>query len=227
VPHKDETIPAGDEWYYEVDGRAHGPFRWSALEELLGCSGETAAEARIRKGKEGDWTPFRSAGASARSTDMTAVVVSPDRQAASSKTLLRRPEGFKSAIARHWDVAAAIGVWILLNVLFLLFWPEPYARERGYLETLQNVVAEVDRLQSRSTSGKEWQELAKNSHEKLAPVVRDLEKSANSSEPLRQQLLWSARDLAPKIIGPQNKERDERERRLKQYLEGVSRALGR
>jgi hypothetical protein len=155
------------------------------------------------------------------------MVVSPDRQAASSKTLPRRPEGFKSLIVRHWDVAAAIGVWLLLNALFLLFWPEQYARERRYLETLQNVVAEVDRLRSSSASGKEWQELAKNSREQLAPIVRDLEKSANSSEPVRQQLLWSARDLAPKIIGPQDKERDERERRLKQYLEGANRALGR
>jgi hypothetical protein len=227
VPHKDETVPPGDEWYYEVDGRTHGPFRWSALEELLGCSGDTAAEARIRKGKEGDWTPFRSGGASARSTGMTAAVVRLDRQAASSKTLLRRPEGFKSLIVRHWDLAATIGVWILLNVLFLLFWPEPYARERRYLGTLQSIVAEVDQLRSRSASGKEWQELAKNAREKLAPMVRDLEKSANSSEPLRQQLLWSARDLAPKIIGPPDKERDERERRLKEYLESANRALGR
>ena len=120
-----------------------------------------------------------------RSTGTT-VVVSPDRQAASSKTLLRRPEGFKSLIVRHWDVAAAIGVWLLLNVLFLLFWPEPYAREQRYVETLQNIVAEVDRLRSSSASGKEWQELAKNSREKLAPIVRDLEKSASSSEPVRQ-----------------------------------------
>jgi hypothetical protein len=227
VPHKDETIPPGEEWYYEVDGRAHGPFRWSALEELLGCSGETAAEARIRKGKEGDWTPFRSVAASTRSTGMTAVAVSSDRQAASSEALLRRPEGFKSLIVRHWDIAAAVGVWLLLNVLFLLFWPEPYARERRYLGTLQSLVAEVDRLRSSSASGNEWQELAKKSHEQLDPIVRDLEKSANSSEPLRQQLLWSARDLAPKIIGPPDKERDERERRLKQYLESVNQALGR
>jgi hypothetical protein len=226
VSYKDETIPPGDEWYYEVDGRAHGPFRWSALEELLGCSGETAAEARIRKGKEGDWTPFRAA-ASTRSTGTTAVVVSPDRQANSSRVPQTRPAGLKPLIVRHWDVAAAIGVWILLNVLFLLFWPEPYARERRYLGTLQHVVAEVDRLRSSSASGKEWQELAKNSREKLAPIVRDLEKSANSSEPVRQQLLWSARDLAPKIIGPPDKERDERERRLKEYLESANRALGR
>jgi hypothetical protein len=227
VSHKDETIPPGDEWYYEIDGRAHGPFRRSALDELLGCAGETAAEVRIRKGKDGDWTPFPSAAAPARSTGRTAVVESPDRRANSSRGRQTRPAGWKPLVLRHWDVAAGIGVWILLNVLFLLFWPEPYARERRYLQTLQNIVAEVDRLRSSSASGKEWQELAKSSREKLAPIVRDLEKSANSSEPVRQQLLWSARDLAPRIIGPQDKERDERERRLKRYLESVGRALGR
>jgi hypothetical protein len=46
-----EETTAGDEWYYELDGRVHGPMMRSALEELLGSSGETVADVRIRKGR--------------------------------------------------------------------------------------------------------------------------------------------------------------------------------
>jgi len=118
-----------------------------------------------------------------------------------------------------------VGVWILLNVLFLLFWPQPYARERRYLETLQGIVAEADQLRAKPASEQEWQELARRTKQTLAPMVRDLEKSANSSELVRQQLLWCARDLAPRIIGPQTKEREGQQRRLKQYMESVAKAL--
>jgi hypothetical protein len=118
-----------------------------------------------------------------------------------------------------------VGVWILLNVLFLLFWPQPYARERRYLATLQGIVGEADQLRAKPASDREWQELALRTRQSLAPMVRDLEKSANSSELVRQQLLWSARDLAPRIIGPPSKERDGQERRLKQYLGSVDTTL--
>jgi hypothetical protein len=226
VRFQDEPIPRGEEWYYEFGGRTHGPFRWSALEELLGCSGETAVDVRIRKGPDGNWTPFRAA-ASTSPTGVTTVVENVDRSVGSTRVLERRRKGFRSLAVRHRDVAAAVGAWLLLNVLFLLFWPMPDASERRYLATLQNVVAAVDRLRASSASDKEWQELAKSTREKLAPMIRDLEKSANSSEPVRQQLLWSARDLAPRIIGSPGKEPDERERQLKEYLRSVERSLGR
>ena len=59
---KDEPIPAGEEWYYELDGRAHGPMRWSDLEEMLSRAGETASQVRVRKGADGLWSAFRSGG---------------------------------------------------------------------------------------------------------------------------------------------------------------------
>jgi len=58
-------MSAGEEWYYEVDGRPHGPLAWSDLEDLLGRSGETAVDVRIRKGPQGEWTAFRSASSAA------------------------------------------------------------------------------------------------------------------------------------------------------------------
>jgi hypothetical protein len=58
VPYKDETIAPGEEWIYELDGRVHGPMTRTALEDLLGSSGDTAADVQIREGTAGEWTPF-------------------------------------------------------------------------------------------------------------------------------------------------------------------------
>jgi hypothetical protein len=235
VSHKDETIPPGDEWYYELDGRAHGPFRRSALDELLGCAGETAADVRIRKGAEGEWSSFRS-GSSVVGTPWLAGTPSgpsapPAARAGESRAQRSRlqgeAKGFASLFHRNRDIAAAMGVWILLNVLFLLFWQEPHARERRYLATLQGIVTEADQMRAKPASQQEWQQMLQRTQKTLAPMVQDLQKSASSSELPRQQLLWCARDLAPKIMGPQSKERDQHERRLKQYLQSLEDSVGR
>jgi hypothetical protein len=223
---RDEQTPAGEEWYYEFGGRAHGPMRWSDLEDLLSRTGETASTVRIRKGVDGTWTAFRS-GAS--TTNTPAASVPAHLAIAQSETT--RPvapanwEGIRSLLRQRWEGLCVVGVWVLLNLLLLLFFPEPYAQERRYLATLQNLVNEADDLRASGASGKEWADLTKRTKERLAPMIADLQKSASSSESLRQQLLWCARDLAPRIIGPQTKEREENERRMKRFLESVGESL--
>jgi hypothetical protein len=225
---RDGAIVTEDDWYYELDGRAHGPLSWSDLVDLLGRSGETAADVHIRKGTAGEWTAFRSGSAPVRPPDLSRPAAERSEQPPAQRSQLRtQGSGFSSLFQRHRDIAAAVGIWILLNVLFLLFWPEPYARERRYLTTLQGVVGEADLLRAKGASDREWSELAKRARATLAPMIGDLQKSASSSELPRQQLLWCARDLAPRIMGPPTKERDDQERRLKQYLESVEQASGR
>jgi hypothetical protein len=233
VRFDDKQIPSGEEWYYEIDGRSHGPLSRTDLEELLSRSGETAADVRIRQGMDGQWTPFRSGSPTANTprwhgsaSDLSGSSAEKVGQSGPRRSVTPAGRsGFRGFLHGHWDIAATVGVWILLNVLFLLFWPQPYARERRYLATLQGIVAEADRLRAKPASDREWQELALRTKQTLWPMVRDLEKSANSSELVRQQLRWCARDLAPRIIGPPSKERDEQERRLKQYLNSVAEAL--
>jgi hypothetical protein len=166
-------------------------------------------------------------GAAVQAARLTAAVERFQRPVRKEGGLWTRPDGVKPLFFQYRDVAAAVGVWILANVLFLSFWPEPYARERRYLETLQSVVTEADQLRAGSASGKEWQELAKWSRGKLAPIVADLRKSASASELARQQLLWSARDLAPKVMGPPTQERERHERHLSKYLQSVEQTIGR
>jgi hypothetical protein len=133
---------------------------------------------------------------------------------------------FRELVRTHWDVGAGAAALVLLNVLYLAFWPQPYERERRYLQTLQAVSGEVQELRAKSASDADWRQLAERTRVALAPIVSDLNKSASASEPVRQQLLWAARDLIPRTLGPRTKERDEQERRLKEYLNSAQRELG-
>jgi hypothetical protein len=137
----------------------------------------------------------------------------------------RSSGGFRELVHAHWDIGAAVGAWVLLNVAFLSFWPQSYSRERQYLQTLEAINAEVQDLRHKPTTDAEWSQFAQRSRTALEPIVKDLKKSASASEPVRQQLLWASRDVIPRTFGPRNKERDEQDRMARKYLDGVERQL--
>jgi len=180
VRFDDKAVTPGEEWYYEIDGRAHGPLAWSDLEDLLGRSGETAADVHIRKGAEGEWSPFRSVPSAAGTpwlagtpSGLSALPTArADESRAQGARSHREAKGFASVFHRNRDIAAAVGAWLLLDVLFLLFWPEAYARERRYLATLQGIIVEADQLRAKPASHEEWQQMLQRTQKTLAPMVR-------------------------------------------------------
>jgi len=219
---QDNKSSHGADWYYEIDRRTRGPLPWSDLEDLIGRSGETAAEVRIRKGIEGEWTPFCAGSSDRGTTDFVPLSKQSARQA-NDRRLVRQAQSGKacSHSQRCLEIAMFVAIWIMLNLLFYSFWSDSYAPERRYLATLQEIVDEIDHLRSSGGSDREWQDLSRRTRDSLAPIVATLRKSASSSELARQQLLWCARDLAPKVMGRQSKERDQELRRLKQYLKSA------
>jgi hypothetical protein len=233
VYRNEPQIPPGEEWYYELDGRAHGPMSRSDLEELLNRAGETAAEVRVRRGAEGLWAPFRSPSLAAGASPTAASIAESRSSAADSRCPLGpqrsgsplAADGFPGWVRAYWDVGVAMGLWILLNVSFFLFWPESHSRERRYLQALKAITVELQDLRGKPTSEAEWHQFAERTRASLNPIVSDLKKSANSSEPVKQQLLWSARDVIPHTLGPRTRERDEQEQRLKKYLDSAERQL--
>jgi hypothetical protein len=229
---KDVPLPPGEEWYYQLDGRVHGPMSRSDLEDLLDRSGETASDVHVRQGATGSWSPFRSASPASRGPiPPSTMELSAGRQELAGKPASpplvpsAKGRGLGRFLNGNWDVGAAVGAWLVCNVLFFFFWPQSYSRERGYLQSLRSIEAEVQNLRAKPTSDAEWHEFVDHARSTLAPMVADLKKSASSSEPVRQQLLWAARDLVPHTLGPRTKERDEEEKRLKQYLDSAEREL--
>jgi hypothetical protein len=230
VYSKPAPIPPGEEWYYELEGRTHGALSRSDLEDLLDRSGETAAEVRVRQGPNGPWMPFRSAAPPPQTAGsiFQSGASPPDwgdplaAQRSNSSSTRAGSEGFWRA---RWEIAAILGVWVALNALFLLFWPQSHSRERSYLATLRQIETDVQALRSKPASDAEWREFTEQTKSTLAPMVADLKKSSSAAEPIRQQLFWSARDIVPRTLGPRTKERDEQDQRLKQYLDAAEREL--
>jgi hypothetical protein len=233
VYRNEPQIPPGEEWYYELDGRTHGPMSRTDLEDLLNRGGETAAEVRVRQGAEGPWTPFRSPSLAA-GTSPTAASPAESRSSSADSRRQLQPQRSGSPLAKsefrgwvraYWDVGVAIGLWILLNVVLFAFWPESHSRERRYLQALKAINVELQDLRAKPTSDAEWHQFAERTRAALNPIVSDLKNSANSSESVKQQLLWSARDVIPHTLGPRTRERDEQEQRLKKYLDSAEREL--
>jgi hypothetical protein len=200
------------------------------LDDLLNRSGETAFEVRVRQGAEGPWSPFRTATAGARTAGSTSEAGSASEEADGhfSARLPVSPQtafDWRVFLRVHWEIGAATGAWILINALFLSFWPQSYSRERRYLETLRAIEADVQAMRAKPASDAEWHQFAEQAHSSLAPIVSDLKKSASASEPVKQQLFWSARDLIPRTLGPRTTERDEQERQLRQYLDSAQREI--
>jgi hypothetical protein len=226
----DAPIPPGEEWFYQLDGRVHGPLTRADLEELLNGSGETALQVRVRQGTDGPWRPFRTASVAPASFPMSQQNWGgdfPARSAAAPQPALSTGKGGLGRLLRsNWDLCTGLAVWLLLNGLFLFWFQDPYSRERSYLQTLRAISGEVQELREKSATEAEWRALAQRTRAALDPIVRDLQKSANASEPAKQQLLWAARDLTPRTLGPRTKERDEFDRRLNTYLNTAEAEIG-
>jgi hypothetical protein len=225
-----KPIPPGEQWYYQLDGRAHGPLSRSDLEDLLNRSGETASEVCVRQGTDGPWHPYRMpTAAAARDPALTSRQRPHSAQSADEHSehppSLPTHGSVPALVADHWQIGAAAVAWILLNVLFLTFWPQSYARERRYTEALRAIEAEVQELRAKPATDEEWKQLIEQTRTTLAPIVSDLKKSASASEPIKQQLFWAASDLIPRTLGPRTKERDEYDRRLNLYLDTAEREM--
>jgi hypothetical protein len=200
------------EWYYKFEGRAHGPLTLADLVDLIGASGDTAHDVIVRRGPEGSWMPAESLPGMPR--PRTAIIHRGEiRPASTISTSPAAAARMPARTAREFirdnrDPVIAVAVWLVINVVILVAWTEPYTTERRYFATLRSLEAEVKALRDRDASGQDWTALRARGQRRLIPMVADLEKTANASEPIRQHILWAARDLIPKLMRPDAPDKD-------------------
>lgn len=222
---------SADEWYYRLDGREHGPFSKVALQELVGSSGETAVTIDVRQGTGGDWKPFAVvfgtpvAPSSRSEVRHESPAVLPELPPPTSNASPRSKGRFADALRSNRDLVVIIGVWILANAAVLGWWSQEYRTERKYRAVLRGFETDVKALQDRDASPAEWSELRQRVKQTLAPMVADLKRSASASEPVRQHLLWAARDQFPKLVGPETAERKTTRRLYEKQMQLVDAEL--
>jgi hypothetical protein len=228
------NAPLPDEWFYRLDDRERGPFKFAVLQELIGSSGQTAEQVVIRQAGSDEWTPFyqlpdnsglarpQDSRANRDATERAAFVPlgGVESSAATKVVTSVAPWTPRQFISDNRDILVVVAVWALVNVGALVAWSDPYSTERKYFRTMRQLEEKVHSLQTRDASPDEWKALRLKAKEALAPIVADLKKTASASHPIRQHLLWAARDQMPKIIRPDRQE-TEVDRLYKAHMEFV------
>jgi hypothetical protein len=229
-PQSDEPP---DEWYYQLDGRTHGPLTLGALVNLIGSSGETAHDVVVRQGPDGTWAPFNSLpGIGSSSASATAICKRGDQSAGTAfPTTVGRGvtprHTIREFIRDNRELAIVVAVWLGINGALLVAWTQSYATERKYFATLRSLEAESKELQTGSATAQDWKAFRDRVKRTLAPMVADLKRRASASEPIRQHLLWAARDQFPKCAQPGTRENSESERLYQRHMQVVEQELAR
>jgi hypothetical protein len=224
-----KAVELPEEWYYQVDDRTRGPLTLDAIRELIGTSGETASDVLVRRGADGPWMNCYSLpGISClsgpviqRESTRSAAATSPTASSTVPRNYMRT---LRELVQDNREYAIAAVAWLLFNAIIIFVFLQSYATERAYYSTLRSLAAEAKALQARDASPQEWAALRACAKQTLAPIIQDLTKRASAAEPIRQHLLWAARDF-PKLLGPPVKEMQEPERLFDRHMQLVDEDL--
>jgi hypothetical protein len=227
-----------DRWFYRLDDREHGPFTLVVLQELVGSSGSTAEQVFVRQVGRTEWIPFFQLEANAELARAHRQRIESAPEISAAFTIM--PVGLSSstkatarATARplcellkdNRELVVGVLILTLINVGALVAWSDPFSTERKYFMTLRHLEDEIRTLRSRDASAEEWRSLRAEAKRTLEPIVADLRRSASVSRPIRQHLLWVARDQMPRLVHADAPEK-EVERRYRNHMEIIEHELG-
>jgi hypothetical protein len=226
------------DWYYRMGERERGPLTLAQLKDLVASSGEVAREIVVRHGADGEWVPYQSIdGATARrlhadrsirpaSAPAAALADSPPPgdDVGTASPVLKRDPNLGRRLHANWPVVAGVLVWGGVN-LILWYVLDPFRRtENRYFRILTKAAQKARDAQALDASARG--RMAASVVEEIKPIVEDLQKSANASEPVRQHLLWAGKDQLPGLFSASGKERAECEGIFQRHMYEAGRRLG-
>lgn len=228
------------DWYYRIGERERGPLTLSQLKELVASSGEVARDIVVRHHAEGEWVPYESIDAVTAKrlrddrTDSKPprVAVSRDHDAGSttadpsSSPLPARKTSLRERVRLDWQIAAGIVVWAVVNLALWMFLDPYHSTEHKYYETLAAAAKKAHDARTQGLDAAERGRMAASVVQSIKPIVEDLKRTANSSDPIRQHLLWAAKDQLPKLFSANGKELDECEGIFQRHMYEAGRRLG-
>jgi hypothetical protein len=226
------TEDVSRDWYYRMGERERGPMALAQLTDLVSSCGDLAREIVVRKHADGDWIPYETIdsvtarrlhpGSSAARKDIAAhkhavQAASPPRSA---------KVGVAQRIRTNWPIVAGALVFCILN---FIVWNvlDPFQRtERRYFEIVSAGAQKARDARAQGLDETARGRIAASVAKELKPIVADLKKSATPSDPIRQHLLWAAKDQLPKLFGARGKELDECDAIFQRHLYEAGSRLG-
>ena len=213
-----------NEWYYKSRHEIHGPCPAAELLRLA-ADAQVLPQDLVRNGRDGPRVRFAycedelkqlaaaeerpdraSAGPHGPSGDEASVSSSPggketEGEKTASRPTAQRPPQRGTPVAGvlrdSWGIAAAAVLLVTVN-WFVLTRPQVDKTAERY-STVLLIYERAGQLETNG-SAEQWQEFARDAHERLDPIVADLQKHADVSEPIDQHVLWMGRDYLLPLI---------------------------
>jgi hypothetical protein len=239
-PGGQRSVDDALDWYYRIGERERGPLTLLQLKELVASSGDLAREIEVRQHTDGAWGPYAAVDAvtarrlHADRAIRPATTPAPKPTAAGADTpahadavrvpWLKRGARLGKRIRANWPIAVGVLVWAGLNlVLWLVL--DPFRRtEQNYYQILTKAAQKA--REARTLDDASRGRIAAAVVQETKPLVEDLKKTANASEPIRQHLLWAAKDQLPKLFSSNARELGECEGIFQRHMYEAGRRLG-
>ena len=228
------------DWYYRIGERERGPLTLVQLTELVASSGDVAREIEVRHHPDGEWVPYASVDAATAKrlrddrTNSTPLRVAaargPDTDrsgtATSTSTRPARKTSLRERLRWDWPIAAGVLAWAIVNVALWNVLDPNHGTEHKYFQAIADAAQKAQDARAQGLDPAARGRIAATAVQSIKPIVDDLKKTANASDPIRQHLLWAAKDQLPKLFSANGKELDECAGIFQRHMYEAGRRLG-
>jgi len=240
-PANDDPSANGQlrDWYYQIGDRERGPMALSQLMELVASSGDLAKEIKVRHGADPEWHPYETIDAvTARRLHADRSAPQPKAAAArggpsahegalpTTSPLLKRRPSLRERVRADWPILVGVLVWAIANVAVWNVLDPLQSTERRYFQILSDAAQKARDARAQGLDQADRGRIAASVIQEIKPIVADLKKTASASEPIRQHLLWAAKDQLPKLFSANGKELDECDAIFQRHMYEAGRRLG-
>lgn len=194
-----------EQWYFRIDGREYGPTSRDQLEKFLAPPRLCKSLEVMCSIREGHWSLIANDVTVEMVLERFGIVDDPVSEVAPSRPVYRAPnpivEWFRETVewvierlVKHARVILAVVGLIALNIAIMYFFADPVARELEIVSRYELLWNSALKLGSSEASGDDWRAFADNAESELAPLIKEVARSASVQNPVRQELLFLGRD---------------------------------
>ncbi len=206
----------------------------------MASSGDVAREIEVRQHPDGEWVPYASIDAATakrlrddRSDSTPPRVAAARGQDAdrfgtvpSASTRPARKTSFRERLRWDWPIAAGVLVWAIINVVLWNVLDPRHSTEHKYFQAIADAARKAHDAHAQGLDAAARGRMAASVVQSIKPIVDDLKRTANAADPIRQHLLWAAKDQLPKLFSANGKELDECEGIFQRHMYEAGRRLG-
>jgi hypothetical protein len=197
-----------------------------------------AREIVVKRHADGEWVPYEAVDAATakrlhadRSTHAAPVPAAirgdatPHADTApASATLLKRRRSLGERMRADWPIVVGVVVWVGVNVVLWNVLDPFHRTERRYFQILTKAAQQAHDARALDSSARG--RIASSVIQEIKPMVEELKKSASASEPIRQHLLWAAKDQLPRLFSASGKELSECDGIFQRHMYEAGHRLG-